>query len=55
MVFPDQYYDTSTTPVSVFGFNAGELSDFRVDHSVLNLYSPDINNQYYEIHNNNSL
>lgn len=32
--------------------NAGSLTDFRIDHSVLNLYSPDIDNNYYIIDNN---
>jgi len=31
------------------------LCDFRIDHSILNLYSPDIDNNYYEIHNNDAL
>lgn len=55
VVFSPDQYTVPSGPISVFNFNAGELSDFRVDHSILNLYSPDINNQYYEIHNNDDL
>lgn len=33
-------------------YEGGQLSEFRVDHSILNLYSPDIDNNYYIINNN---
>ncbi len=39
-------------PISSVVEHAGLLCDFRIDHSILNLYSPEIDSNYYIIHNN---
>lgn len=42
----------TTTAQNNLSIGAGTLCDFRIDHSILNLYSPDLDNNYHIIHNN---